>query len=215
MTSQSKPKIEETPEYLKARTEFAKQIVESGITHEFLVECIKKAVAKADPKASKEEKVRLGKVLLNVIEDGYSPLRAMGMKDADIAPVYSLAYSEFRAGKFDVAMGYFKVLLMLDPHRPSFCMALGSCFHKLKKYEYAAVLYMQSTQFGGDSDPLPYYYCYDCFMNLGDVGSAAVMLANAIERCGDLPKYQPMKQRCQLFLEQCVKTIDNNAKKAP
>ena len=124
------------------------------ISHDELVECIKKAVGSLGPEYTKEEKTRQAKLLLNIFENGLTPMRAMGMTDRDIAPIYALAYNLFRAGKYKEAAEYYKVLLLLDPYRPSFSMALGACYHRIKQFENAAICYMQAALYD-DSDPLP------------------------------------------------------------
>lgn len=172
------------------------------VSHEFLVDTIKKALAQLGPQHSKEEKVRLGKMLLDVLESGKTPLEAMGIPDKEIGPIYVVAYNLFVAGKYQEAMGHFKVLCSLDPTRVSFAMALGTCYHKLKDYMQAAILYLRAGSFDA-VDPLPFYYAYDCFVNLKDYGSATVVLSEAIRRCGDVPKFQPMKEKAQLLIQRC------------
>lgn len=174
------------------------------VPHDRLVACIKEAVSKLGPEITKEEKIRQAKLLLNIFENGVTPMRAMGMADRDIAPIYALAFNMFRAGKFAESAEYYKVLLLLDPFRPSFSMALGACYHRLKQYDKAALLYMQASLYD-NVDPLPFFYCYDCFMHLNDPQSAAIMLPNVIERAGTIEKYKAIKQRAQLLLDEYLK----------
>ena len=158
------------------------------------------AVAKAQPNGSTIGISLGGPLAINTLlfpKMPYDP-------DKDIAPIYALAYNLFRAGKFAEAAEYYKVLLLLDPFRPSFSMALGACYHRIKKYDFAAILYMQASLFD-NTDPLPFFYTYDCFMHLNDSESAILMLPNVIERAGESDKYKAIKQKAQLLLDEYLK----------
>lgn len=179
------------------------------IPSEELREHIKSAVRKLGPEVSKQQKIDHGKLLVNIFEKGMSPKEAMEISDEEIAQIYSFAYHQFSAGKFEEARELFKMLLTLEPINADFATALGVCHHRLKDYEYAVQCYMLATLFDAEN-PVPLFYAYDCFTNLGNEFAAGAMLCNVIKLAGDKPEYEHIKNDAQLRLDQLEKKIIND-----
>ncbi len=167
---------------------------------------VKTAVSKMGPQYSKEEKIAQAKILLKVFEQGIAPREAMNIPEEEIARMYSFAYSLFNTGQYANARELFKMLIMFDPFNQGFASALGVCHHRLKDYKNAARCYMLAASLD-ESDPLPLFYAYDCFDNLKERGSAAIMLCNVITRAGDNPKFAKLKERTELLLKALDKQL--------
>lgn len=168
--------------------------------------CIKSAVNKLGPNFSKDEKKEHAKLLVQIFEKGMSPKKAMGISDEEVAQIYSFAYHQFAAKKYEDARELFKILFSLEPFNSDFATALGVCHHRLKDYEYALQCYMLNAALS-PKDPVALFYAYDCYMNLKDDVPAGIMLCNVIARAGDQPAYAQLKKDAQARLDQLQQKI--------
>lgn len=190
------------------------QETKGGIKQEEVRDYIKSAVNKLGPKFSKDEKKEHAKLLVKIFEQGLPPKEAMGLKDEEIAELYSFAYHKFSSQKYQDAREMFKVLLSLDPYNPYYSTALGICHHRLKNYEYALPCYMLSY-FLDQANPVNLFYAYDCYINLKDDVSAAIMLSNVIAKSGELSTYAQMKKKAEALFEVLHKKIEQERAGAP
>lgn len=172
---------------------------------------VKMAVSKMGPQYTKEEKIAQAKIMLKVFEQGIPPRDAMNIPEEEIARMYSFAYSLFNTGQYANARELFKMLIMFDPFNQGFASALGVCHHRLQDYKNGARCYMLAAALD-DTDPLPLFYAYDCFDNLKEKTSAAVMLCNVIARAADNPKFAKLKERAQLLLTALDKQLSDTEK---
>jgi type III secretion system low calcium response chaperone LcrH/SycD len=174
---------------------------------------IKTTVTKMGPHISKEEKKEHAKLLIKIFERGMTPQEAMGITDLDIREIYSLAYSLFVAGRHQEAREAFKLLLTLQPKEAGFSTSLGVCHHRLKNYEKAITCYMLSASLASQ-DPIPFFYAYDCYLNLNDKECAAIMLRSTIARAGDQPQYAKIKAKASMLLDGLEKELAKTPKDA-
>lgn len=179
---------------------------EALIDSETVRKAIKATVSKMGPNVSKEEKIEQAKVLAKIFEQGMSPKEAMDISDEDIANLYQASFYYFETGKFRDACELFKFLCILDPMESEFSTALGTCYHRMKEYDNAIRSYMQSA-FINPRDPVPLFYCFDCYLNLKDPVSAGIMLCNVIARAGDDPKYAKIKEKASLMMPAIEKEV--------
>lgn len=175
--------------------------VNMPITAEGMRTLIKAAVSKTGTQQTKEEKIEQAKLLVKIFEGGMIPKEAMKISDKELASLYSFAFELAKSGKYAEARELFKYLCMLDPTESDFALSLGVCHHHLKDYKFAATAYMLASALNFD-DPVPYFYAYDCCMQLKNPVSAAIMLQNVIDKAGDDAKYAQMKQRAKVLLDE-------------
>lgn len=166
---------------------------------------VKDAVSSLGPEYSKEDKLTQAKLLMKIVTEGKTPREILKLSDEDICHLYSFANSLFNSGKYDEARVLFRMLYMYDPLQTDFTMALAVCHHKLKEYDKALNLYKEAGQ-RDLLNPLPSFYAYDCCCHLGVFVAAGVMLCQTIARC-DEPKYDKLKHKAELLLEQLGKDI--------
>lgn len=179
---------------------------EEPLNQEKVHKMLKSVVLKLGPSVPKEQKKVLMKLLVDIFENGKSPREAMNISDVEIRELYHIGYNLFNSGKYELARGIFHLLNILEPLNPGFATCLGVCYHRVKNYDRAISAYMQSSALEADN-PVPLFYCYDCYMNLKMPDAAGIMLCNVIARAGDKPQYAKIKQRASLLLEPLTKEL--------
>lgn len=185
---------------------------EPELNAKFVRSAIKSTVAKMGPEFTKEQRKEHAKILVKIFEKGLTPQEAMNVSDTEIAEMYNFARNLFDSGKYVEARELFKMLCTLSPYEAGFAIALGACHHKLNDYKNALTAYMLGAGLEKDN-PVPLFYCYDCFLKSNDQVSAGIMLCNVIARSGDQPQYAEIKERASLLLEPLEKEIAEKNKK--
>lgn len=170
-------------------------------------EKIKLIVNRMGTGLSKEEKMKHAKLLIQIFEEGMLPKEAMGISDAEIAQIYCYAYRLFSSGLYKDARGLFEILQSIDPDKSYFSLSLGVCLHKMQEYEKAVTSYIRAALFNQE-DPVPYFYAYDCYINLKSDLLAYLMIKNAIKRAGNNPKYAALKAKAEILADTVRKRID-------
>lgn len=163
---------------------------------EQLHQYIKESIIKTSPNKPKEEKQKEARLMLKIFEEGQMPGDAMGISIKERAILYKYAHTQFSSGKYLEAREAFKLLLFFEPDQPSFATSLGVCHHRLQQYDLALACYMLAASLD-PSDPVPFFYAYDCFVHKNDQAAAGIMLCSSIKRAGDVPQYAALKQRAE------------------
>lgn len=154
-----------------------------------------------DPKSKHDPKTKalLHEMMRRVIEEGKMPGEAMGLSQEDLVLLYTLGYQMFETGQFKDALNVFDVLSLLFPLNPVLTLAKGTCLQRVKNWEGAIEQYLVAAHLD-HSDPIPYYYCYECYIQLEEPLYAGMMLRCVIDRCADVPAFQAMKAKSELML---------------
>ena len=176
-------------------------------------ELIKTSLKNLDVKLSKEKKNDLGKVLVKIFEEGLSPKDAIKLPPIEFEKIQLAAYSLYDKGNFKQAFSFYKVLNGLDPTNLEILMGLAACYHQLKSYKEALTYYITAGLLL-KNDPTPYFYAYDCMINLNSDLMASNMLETAISLAEDNPKYALIKERSKLLI-QALKTKDSFKEETP
>lgn len=179
---------------------------EENLTPELIRELIKSVISTMGPQYTAEEKKEHAKLLLKIFEKGMDPYQALKLSQEDIGYLYLVAYRLFNAGKYKEACEAFKMLTFLVPSNAGYYTSLGVCYHKMNQHEAATKCYLGASC-ADLTDPVPLFYCYDCYLNMKDIISAGIVLSNAVARCGDNPRYAKLKGRASLLLEGIKKEI--------
>lgn len=128
------------------------------------------------------------------------PYEAMGIPKEMVEEMYAQGYHFFQSGKFKDALNCFiTVDRMAGGSEPRFLFSIAATYHQMKRYEEAAGLYMFYEALH-PTDPLPYYYLYDCFKNLNQPEMALNSLRGAARLAAKTPKYATLKARIDLEL---------------
>lgn len=155
---------------------------------------------------TKEQKKDYAKFLYKIFNEGMSPKEAMEIPEAQIAIIARNAYNFFSTGHYKEASDLFEILQTLEPTKAFFAISLGVCYHRMKNYEKALTNYIKATVFDL-KDPVPFFYAYDCCLNLNSEVLALMMIRNAIKRAGDEPKYAVLKQKATLIEQALDKKV--------
>jgi len=174
-------------------------------TPENIKAMVKLAIAKLGPQFSKEEKLNQAKAMMEMLQKGVTMRKAMGISDEEFEAMYKYCYSLFAKAQFKEARELFNYMVILQPTQPNLAICLGVCHHKLGDYRYAASSYCMAYSMNPE-DPLPLFYCYDCFMKLNEPGSAMASLVGAIDTADDREEFKAIKERASLMLEALKKT---------
>ncbi len=142
----------------------------------------------------------------NVLLQGMPFKDALGVSNAKIEAIYSQAYQMYNSGKFTDAIQLFRLLLVLEPMESKHYMGLAACQHMIKEYENAIKAY----GFAGIIDPqtpVPFFHASDCYLQMRDKTSAIIMLDMAVQRAGEHPEYQTLKDRALMMITSLKKEI--------
>lgn len=136
--------------------------------------------------------------LLKIQMEQIPPYAAMGISQDIIEEMYAQGYHFFQSGKFKDALDIFTVIDQLaGGSEPRFQFALAATHHQMKHYEDAAGRYMY-YEILHPTDPLPYYYLYDCFKNLNQPEMALNCLHGASRLAAKIPKFEKLKAKIDL-----------------
>lgn len=123
-----------------------------------------------------------------------------GLTDSAMEAIYSIAYNEFQASRFEAAHRLFVFLCMFDHLNETYWMALGACRFGSHDYEAAAGAYVVADMVS-DADPTPILRAADCYLACGDMASAVDALKYGIELCGGNPSFAEARKRAESILE--------------
>lgn len=178
-------------------------------------EMIKQVVSKEKSLKTKEEKIDMAKVMVQIFEKKKIPYEALGITEEEIAAIYFYGFKIFNAGQTKEALEIFKILFKLKPSS-DYAVALGACHHKLKDYKNAVSMYMAAVHIN-PMDPVPFFYCYDCFVNMGNLYGAKIAISNALINAKQNEKYKKIGEKAELLLkgleEKIKKDLEKNGEK--
>lgn len=163
-------------------------------------EAIEAAMSRLGEEHSDEVKKSIETALSNVFEKGMLPKDAMGLSDAMVEGIYGHAYRLYNTGKYREASQLFRLLIMLNPTSPKYPLGLAACFHMLKEYANAATTYALVSIIDPES-PIPYYHSSDCYINIGELPSAIVVLEMAVKLSEGKEQYSMIKERSLFTIE--------------
>ncbi len=167
---------------------------------------IKKAVQESNPDASPDTRKKCEQVMIDVIENGKTPAEAMGLGEVELDTFYGIAYNLYQGGKYEQAKNIFFILSNLDGGDPKYWYGLAACNHKLNNFEKAREYYLVWS-FLEPENPTPLYHASDCWLRLDLKREAIICLLMVINRCGDLPAYQKMKEKAKATQEKLKEEV--------
>lgn len=151
-------------------------------------------------------------ILKSTLETGKIPKEALGFSEERVRTIYAQAYRLYNTGKYTDASHLFRLLIALVPTDAKYYLGLAACFHLLKEYQGAVQVYTACAAIDAKS-PVAYFHSSDCYIQLHDQMSAWVALQMAVERAGDQPAYQVLKERALLTIENIKKELEKQGVK--
>lgn len=141
-----------------------------------------------------------GEVAKKVFTQGMNPKDAMGVSNSVLESIYAQAYRLYNTGKYIDAVHLFRMLVIMNATEPKYILGLAACFHMLKEYDNAIQTYTTCSVIDAQN-PVPYYHCSDCFIQMKDYISAMISLEMTIKHAGEKPEFARIKERAQMSLE--------------
>lgn len=123
----------------------------------------------------------------------------LGIDNSTVDDMYSRAYLFYNTGRYKDAAQIFKILITLHSNEFKYTMGLAACHHMLKEYEMAAGEYLVVSSID-PLNPIPFFHASDCYIQIGDKASAALMLEMALKRVNDKKEFVTLKQRAEITL---------------
>ncbi len=167
---------------------------------------IKRAAAAVGESMGPQAGKHVQKTMKDVLKNGFAPQSALGLSDAMLEGIYGQAYRLYNTGKYTEAVILFKFLMMVKSTEPKYTMGFAACYHMLKDYKHAIIVYTMCGVIDPES-PIPHYHVSDCYIQLKDPVSAIVALDMAVKRAGIKPEYQALKDRALLTIQSLRKEM--------
>lgn len=167
---------------------------------------VSQGIEKLGAKLKESESENYSAVLKKATDGAIVPKDLMNIDDAKIESVYAQAYRYYNTGKFKEASELFRYLMMINPIEAKYTLGLAACFHLLKDYNAAAQVYLLCGILDTNS-PIPGFHASDCYLQMNDKVSALVSLNMAIDKSGNRPEYQVLKDRAKLTVETLKKEL--------
>lgn len=172
---------------------------------------IKKAAQGVGGQVKETAAANVDKTVKKVVEGPVTAKDALGLTDAMVEGIYGQAYRLYNTGKYRDAAQIFRLLLMLNATEVKYAMGLAACFHMLKEYTSAVGAYNMVTVID-PNNPVPFYHLSDCYIKLGDLLSAIVVLDMAIKRSGEKAEFRTIKDRAKMTIEGLKKQMSAESK---
>lgn len=149
--------------------------------------------------------------LTKMLSENLSLKEALGFTDEMIEEIYEHGYHLFQSGKYKDALTVFDLLRQIDGLDPRLTFAIAACNHQAKNYIEAAGNYMLYEALD-QTNPLPYYHLYDCFLKMGHPALAFDALKLAHRLAGDNPRYTELKGKIEIELQH-LKDLEGGSEK--
>lgn len=170
------------------------------INEEEISKVVDEAIKRVKDKIPPDMLPLLKETVLKIQYDQIPPYEAMGFTPEMVEELYAQGYHYFQSGKFKEALNFFTMVdQMAAGTDPRFMFAIAATHHQMKNYKEAAGFYMFYEALH-PTDPLPYYYLYDCFKHLNQPEMALNSLRGASRLAAKIPKYASLKAKIDLEL---------------
>lgn len=165
---------------------------------EKIKEMIHEMIQKLDLNVSGEDKKKYEEMMVKIFIDQAKPQEVLGFSDEMMEHIYAYGYRLYNLGSYKKASEVFQGLTTYNPQESRYALALGASYHRQKNHRDASRYYLRAGVLD-PKDPLPFYYLYDCYTQCGLLGDAYICLQEVIDRAGNNPLYEKIKERCILL----------------
>jgi type III secretion system low calcium response chaperone LcrH/SycD len=161
---------------------------------------VHEVIQNLDAKIKPEERQKLEEAMMKIVVEGQTPKDVLGFSDEMMEHMYNYGYRLYNNGNYKKASDVFRALTTYNPKENRYFLALGAALHRQKNNKEACEAYLVAAILD-PKDPLPFYYMFDCYNQVGMLSDAQGCLQEAIRRMGDNPVFNKLKPRCELLLE--------------
>lgn len=152
------------------------------------------------PEQEAEVRSKVEECRKKIEQEGIEPYLAMGLTESFLEGVYKEAYRLYYAGQYARSSNLMKVLMVLHPKEPKFSLGAAACAQQLKDYDTAIKNYLVVADLVPVT-PLPFFYIYECCMQLNRPELAKEALEILLRRAKANPIYQSMADKAQFMLD--------------
>lgn len=168
---------------------------------------VKKAIEEVGAKEGADEQPfgdKFMDIMNTIFTTGKVPHDAMGFSSKRMEEIYAHAYRLYNTGIYVEASRLFRLLMILNPQDVRYYLGLAACLHMRKEYSDAAQAYIVCSILDMNN-PIYMFHASDCFVQIRDRLSALLVLEQAVQKAGNQPEYQVLKERALLMIENLQK----------
>ncbi|MGE7956985.1 SycD/LcrH family type III secretion system chaperone [Pseudomonas sp. NPDC089530] len=143
------------------------------------------------------------------LRDGGTLAMLKNISSDSLEQLYSLAFNQYQAGKWDDAHKIFQSLCMLDHYDVRFFLGLGACRQAMGQFEQA----LQSFSYGALIDinePRFPFHAGECHLQLGDLDGAESGFYSAQALAAAQPAHSVLAERAGAMLEAVLARKDQH-----
>lgn len=143
-----------------------------------------------------------------LVKNGVINQKSLGMSSDDLEKIYAQAKKLYHSGKYRVSRALFSVLILVHPKCPAALLGHASCSLMLNDLDASIDMFLE---YGAlvPKDPMPYFYISNCYEKKDDLYSTMIALQTVVNRAGNQPQYQEIKERALLALDYIGKTLNS------
>jgi type III secretion system low calcium response chaperone LcrH/SycD len=116
--------------------------------------------------------------------DGGTFAGAVGIGEASLEALYSVAYNQYQQARYDEALTTFRILCLSDHRQGRHWLGLGATQQRLADYDGAVLAYSMAAEAAGSTNPEAPLRAAECYLALGLVDEALSGLAQAAAWAG-------------------------------
>ncbi len=173
----------------------------------FINEMIQQAEKKSNHRLNESERAKLNGIIKQMIQNDASLKEAMGLTQQFLESLYSMAYQQYKSGKYKDSGALFRLLNLSDPNDTRFSMGLAASKQMQGDYDEAILAYHLCGQLDLNN-PIPYFYLSECYRKKNNHRSALYSLYQTLLRINRNPVYHPLLEKTQLLIEGLQKEVE-------
>ncbi len=132
--------------------------------------------------------------------------KQLSYSDELMEKLYAVGYKIYEKGRFRDALEFFENLFYLNPLDYKICYSAAAAAQRMGDW-YRAILYYAYAAAAQEKAPEPSYFSAECCVQIGKEKAAIKLYEKAVEKCGNRPEYQELKERCQVLERALAKRI--------
>ncbi|GLX89428.1 MULTISPECIES: SycD/LcrH family type III secretion system chaperone [Pseudomonas] len=134
------------------------------------------------------------------LRDGGTLAMLRDVSADSLEQLYSLAFNDYQAGKWETAHKVFQALCMLDHYDVRFFLGLGACRQSMGQFEQAVQSYSYGAVIDVNEPRFP-FHAAECHLQLGDLDGAESGFYSARALATAHPEHAALAERAGALLE--------------
>lgn len=146
--------------------------------------------------------------------DGGTFAGAVGIGEASLEALYSVAYNQYQQARYDEALATFRLLCLSDHRQGRHWLGLGATQQKLADYGGAVLAYSMAAEAGGSTNPEAPLRAAECYLALGLIDEALSGLAQASAWAGNARDPERIEQQVERLAGAIQHALDHTEQEA-